>query len=481
MQKQLFINGVWQDPVVPGTLEVFDPFRGEAYTEVAAGGPADVDKAVAAAKAAFPAWRDAGGKVRAGYLAAIAAKLRERAEELARLSSRNNGKPIFEARIDMGDAASSFAYYAEQAIALEDKQNSNVAVPDGGFTARLRYEPAGVASLIVPWNFPLVTTSWKVAPALAAGCTVVLKPSEITPVVELELGVIAQEVGLPPGVLNIITGTGLAVGAPMTEHPDVAKVSFTGSNAVGARVMAAGAPGTKSVSLELGGKSPIIVFADADFDQAVECVLGGIFFNAGQMCSATSRLLVERSLAPRFIEALVAGARAIKPGNPLDEDTQIGPITMKAQHDKVLAYIEKGRASGLTLLTGGGKPESINGGWFIEPTIFTDVPTDSPLWREEIFGPVLCIRTFDSEAEAIALANDSSFGLVGTVVSSDEATANRVADALEVGHVWINSPQMIFVETSWGGFKASGIGRELGPWGMSSYLEIKHTTTRLSR
>lgn len=478
MRNQLFIDGRWQDPMEPGRIPVFDPFRGTAYHEVSAGGPADVDKAVAAAKAAFPAWRDAGGRERARYLGAIAERLRDRAEELARLSSRNNGKPIAEARIDMADAAASFAYYAEQAIALQDRQDAAVALPDDGFHARLRMEPAGVASLIVPWNFPLVTTAWKVAPALAAGCTVVLKPSEITPVVELELGAIAEEIGLPPGVLNIVTGTGERVGAPMTTHPDVAKVSFTGSNAVGARVMAAGAPGVKSVSLELGGKSPIVVFADADFDEAVECVLGGIFFNAGQMCSATSRLLVEKSIAPKLIDAIIAGSRALKPGDPLDEGTAIGPITMKAQHDKVLAYIERGKAEGLTLLSGGGKPAGLEG-WFVEPTIFADVPTTSALWREEIFGPVLCIRTFETEEEAVALANDCDFGLVATVVGGDDERANRVADAIEAGHVWINSPQAIFVQTSWGGFKASGIGRELGPWGMSSYLEVKHVTSRL--
>jgi betaine-aldehyde dehydrogenase len=481
MQDALFINGLWQKPTHAGHIDVYDPYRETIYTQVAAGSPADVDKAVAAAKAAFTGWRDLGGTGRATYLRAIAARLTERAEELAHISSRNNGKPLYEARIDMGDAAASFAYYADQAEALQARQDGDVAVPDPGFRSRLRLEPAGVASLIVPWNFPLVTTSWKVAPALAAGCTVVLKPSEVTPVVELELGAIASEIGLPPGVLNIVTGTGPDVGAPMTVHPGVAKISFTGSNAVGARVMAAAAPGVKSVGLELGGKSPIVVLADADIDQAVECIVGGIYFNAGQMCSATSRLIIDRSIAPKVIEGVIAAARALKAGDPLDEATQIGPMTMKAQYDKVLGYIAKGRASGLKLLTGGGRPAGIGTGWFIEPTIFADVASDNALWREEIFGPVLCTRTFQTEAEAIALANDCDFGLVATVISADEARANRIADALEAGHVWINAPQAIFVQTSWGGFKASGIGRELGPWGMSSYLEVKHTTTRLGR
>ena len=478
MLSELFINGTWQKPSTPGTIDVFNPCTEEVLHRVAAGGPADVNKAVAAAKAALPGWKKVGGAARGRFLKAIAAKLRERAEELATLSSRNNGKPLAEARVDMADAAASFDYYAGKAVELEARQNSDVAVPDANYRSQLRLEPAGVAALIVPWNFPLVTTSWKVAPALAAGCTVVLKPSEITPIVELELGRIVADIGLPPGVVNIITGLG-AVGAAMTMHPDVAKISFTGSNGVGARVMQAASAGPKSVGLELGGKSPIVVFADADEQLAAELIVGGIFYNAGQMCSATSRLVIEKSVAPRILERVVAMAKNLKHGDSLDPETTMGPLTTKAQYDKVLDYIAKGKALGHRLITGGGKPGGINRGWFLEPTIFVDVPTSSPLWREEIFGPVLCVQTFEHEEEAIALANDCDFGLVATIVSSDSTKAQRVADAVEAGHVWINSPQTIFVETSWGGFKASGIGRELGPWGLSAYLEVKHKTTRL--
>ncbi len=478
MLSELFINGTWQKPSTPGTIDVFNPCTEEVLHRVAAGGPADVNKAVAAAKAALPGWKKVGGAARGRFLKAIAAKLRERAEELATLSSRNNGKPLAEARVDMADAAASFDYYAGKAIELEARQNSDVAVPDANYRSQLKLEPAGVAALIVPWNFPLVTTSWKVAPALAAGCTVVLKPSEITPIVELELGRIVADIGLPPGVVNIITGLG-AVGAAMTMHPDVAKISFTGSNGVGARVMQAASAGPKSVGLELGGKSPIVVFADADEQLAAELIVGGIFYNAGQMCSATSRLVIEKSVAPRILERVVAMAKNLKHGDSLDPETTIGPLTTKAQYHKVLDYIAKGKALGHRLITGGGKPGGINRGWFLEPTIFVDVPTSSPLWREEIFGPVLCVQTFEHEEEAIALANDCDFGLVATIVSSDSTKAQRVADAVEAGHVWINSPQTIFVETSWGGFKASGIGRELGPWGLSAYLEVKHKTTRL--
>jgi betaine-aldehyde dehydrogenase len=478
MLSELFINGTWQKPSTPGTINVFNPCTEEVLHRVAAGGPADIGKAVAAAKAALPGWKRVGGATRGRFLNAIAAKLRERAEELATLSSRNNGKPLAEARVDMADASASFEYYAGKAVELEARQNSDVAVPDSNYRSQLRLEPAGVAALIVPWNFPLVTTSWKVAPALAAGCTVVLKPSEITPIVELELGRIVTDIDLPPGVVNIITGLG-TVGAAMTAHPDVAKISFTGSNGVGARVMQAASAGPKSVGLELGGKSPIVVFADADEQFAAELIVGGIFYNAGQMCSATSRLVIEKSVAPRILERVVAMAKNLKHGDSLDLATTMGPLTTKAQYDKVLDYIAKGKTLGHRLITGGGKPGGIKRGWFLEPTIFVDVPPSSPLWREEIFGPVLCVQTFEREEEAIALANDCEFGLVATIVSNDSAKAQRVADAVEAGHVWINSPQTIFVETSWGGFKASGIGRELGPWGLSAYLEVKHKTTRL--
>jgi betaine-aldehyde dehydrogenase len=478
MLSELFINGTWQKPSTPGIIDVFNPCTEEVLHRVAAGGPADVDKAVAAAKAALPGWKKIGGSARGRFLKALAAKLRERAEELATLSSRNNGKPLVEARVDIADAAASFEYYAGKAVELEARQNSDVAVPDNNYRSLLRLEPAGVAALIVPWNFPLVTTSWKVAPALAAGCTVVLKPSEITPIVELELGRIVTEIDLPPGVVNIITGLG-TVGAAMTMHADVAKISFTGSNGVGARVMQAASAGPKSVGLELGGKSPIVVFADADEQLAAELIVGGIFYNAGQMCSATSRLVIEKSVAPCILERVVAMAKNLKHGDSLDPATTMGPLTTKAQYDKVLEYIAKGKALGHRLITGGGKPGGINRGWFLEPTIFVDVPPSSPLWREEIFGPVLCVQTFEHEEEAIALANDCDFGLVATIISSDSKRAERVADAVEAGHVWINSPQTIFVETSWGGFKASGIGRELGPWGLSAYLEVKHKTTRL--
>jgi betaine-aldehyde dehydrogenase len=304
----------------------------------------------------------------------------------------------------------------------------------------------------------------------------VLKPSEITPLVELELGEIARSVGLPHGVLNIVPGAGPEAGRALAEHPDVAKVSFTGSNRVGEQLMASAARQIRNISLELGGKSPMLVFEDADLDRAVEWILGGIFFNCGQMCSATSRLLVQKSIGPQLLPRLKQATEALRMGNGADDGVVLGPLASAAQRDTVVRYLEKARAEGLRLLTGGRISTRFPRGYFVEPTIFVDVPVVSALWREEIFGPVLCVRSFETEAEAIALANDSDFGLAAGIVTADPQRAERVAAALEAGHIWINSLQVVFPETSWGGFKRSGIGRELGPWGLEAFLEVKTIT-----
>jgi betaine-aldehyde dehydrogenase len=349
-----------------------------------------------------------------------------------------------------------------------------VALPSDDFSARLRREPCGVVGLIVPWNFPMVTTAWKLAPALAAGCCVVLKPSEVTPLAELQLARIIADAGFPAGVFNLVCGTGLAVGAPLAADRRVAKISFTGSNAVGVQVMQRAAETIKGVSLELGGKSSLLVLADADLDLAVELACGGGFFNAGQMCSATSRVLVADSLADDFLQRLQARAEGIRVADPFAEDVEMGALINCTQYQRVLGHIQRGIEAGARLLCGGERPADLAKGYFIRPTVFTDVPLDSALWNEEIFGPVLCVRRFATEDEAIALANDSDFGLVASVVSTNTASAERVANGLQAGMVWINAPQVIFPQTAWGGYKQSSIGRELGPWGLAAFQELKH-------
>jgi betaine-aldehyde dehydrogenase len=342
----------------------------------------------------------------------------------------------------------------------------------------VRREAVGVVGQIIPWNYPLLMAAWKVAPALAAGCTSLLKPSELTPITALMLAEIAQESGLPPGVLNVLTGDG-QVGDAIARHPGIAKLAFTGSLATGSQVMQRASETIKDVTLELGGKGAILVFEDCDLDQAVEWILFGIFWNQGEVCSATSRLLVQASIAEALLDRLKQAAEAITIGDPLTPGTLLGPLVSQGQYERVMGYIEQGRSAGLTLLTGGRKPQlppPLDQGYFVEPTIFVDVPTTSPLWCEEIFGPVLVVRRFDTEAEAIALANDSDYGLGAAVMSGDGERADRVAAALEAGIVWVNCSQPTFTEAPWGGVKRSGIGRELGPWGLENYLTLKQVT-----
>lgn len=471
LQTQLYIDGRWCSAAGGAQLAILNPSTEEVLAHVDAGNADDVDRAVRAAARAFKSWRNTNGSTRARYLRAIARGVEARSERLATLQSQNNGKPLEEARIDVGDVIATFEYYAGLAEGLDVNGESEVTIPSAEHRALIRREPAGVVGLIVPWNFPMVTTAWKLAPALAAGCAVVLKPSEITPLPELELASIVAECGLPPGVFNVVTGTGVEVGAPLAAHPLVAKVSFTGSTGVGQTVMKTAADTLKGVSLELGGKSSIIVFADADLDLAVDLVTGGAFFNAGQMCSATSRVLVDRSIADALVERLVDRAARTVVGDPFVPGVQMGPLTSRAQFERVQRYIARGKEEGARLVIG---DEPVTGaGYFVRPTIFVDVPTNSSVWREEIFGPVLCVRSFDSEQDAIDAANDSEFGLVATVVTSDTARGKRVADALDAGVVWINAPQLIFPQTSWGGYKRSSLGRELGPFGLAAFQEIK--------
>ncbi|MDN3526292.1 aldehyde dehydrogenase family protein [Halomonas sabkhae] len=470
-----FIDNAWVESRATRCLDVLDPYRQTRIATVTAGDPADVNDAVAAARRALAGWRDLPGERRGRFIDAIADALEARRASLVELSSRNNGKPLTEADQDLADAIDCYRYYAGEARVLDARQGEAVATGEADMVSRRYQDPVGVAGLITPWNFPLVSSAWKVAPALAAGCTVVFKPSEVTPLPEQALAEIALEIELPPGVFNLVHGDGRGVGEALTAHPGVDKLSFTGSNPVGEAVMAAAARGTRNVSLELGGKSPILVTEDADPDLAAELVLAGFAYNAGQMCSATSRLLVHESLADTLHERLDAAIADLVPGNPLDNATTLGPLVNTAQYERVLGYLAAAEQEGLDA---GSAPVSPlpDHGYFIAPRVFRDVPTTSRLWREEIFGPILCARRVTSDDEAIALANDSAFGLAATVVTGDKGRATDIAARLQAGNVWCNTHQVAPPGLGWGGMKGSGIGRELGRAGLDAYLEMRHVT-----
>ena len=471
---QQFINNQWVASAGTRLLDVMNPYREERIARVTGGDAADVDAAVAAARQAQPEWQALGGTARGEYLTRLAEALQARREALMQLSATNNGKPLAEAGIDLDDAIACYRYYAAQAKALDARQGERVSLEMEGVEARTYHDPVGVVGLIAPWNFPLVTSAWKLAPALAAGCTVVFKPSEVTPLPERVLAEIALDIGLPAGVLNLLNGDGEGIGAPLTHHAGVDKISFTGSNRVGEAVMQAASARTASVSLELGGKSPILVMDDADPAQAADWVMAGIYFNAGQICSATSRLLVHEDVAEALYAALAERMDALTLGDPLAEGTDLGPLTSARQRDAVQRYLDIAEQEGLTVVRDGRHRTLPTQGYFLAPTLYRDVPVESRLWKEEIFGPVLCGRSVASEAEAIRLANDSDFGLAATVISGDPERAKRVGRQLKAGSIWYNSEQLVLPETAWGGFKRSGIGRELGPWGLSAYLEVKH-------
>ncbi|MDW5376527.1 aldehyde dehydrogenase family protein [Halomonas sp. HP20-15] len=473
LDKQ-FIDNRWVASNGSRRLAVGNPYTEQSLAEVTAGDSSDVDAAVAAARRALPAWRALSGAERARYLDGFAEALTRRRDELVRLSSTNNGKALAEAGIDLDDAIDCYRYYAGQARALDAHQGQPVALEMDGLEAACYFDPVGVVGLITPWNFPLVTSAWKLAPALAAGCTVVFKPSEVTPLPEQALAEIAEEIGLPAGVFNLVHGDGEGVGAPLSAHRGVDKISFTGSNRVGETVMRAAAEGSRGISLELGGKSPILVMDDADVDEAADYVMAGLYFNAGQICSATSRLLVHASLAEPLYQALAERIDALVLGDPLDAATTQGPMASARQRDAVRGYLALAAEEGLRVVRDASHRTLPEQGYFIAPTLYRDVPVESRLWREEIFGPVLCARSVADEAEAIELANDSEFGLAATVVSGDAERARRIGRQLQAGSVWFNSEQLAPPQAAWGGYKCSGIGRELGPWGLASYQEVKH-------
>jgi betaine-aldehyde dehydrogenase len=472
---RMLINGRFVDAANGKRFDVFDPATERVMATCPAGGAADVDRAATAARAAFyDVWRGTTAQDRGRILLRLAERVRARRAELAELETRNSGKPIVEAEFDMDDTATCFEYYG----GLATKINGDVlTVPAPAVALALR-EPMGVAGQIIPWNYPLLMAAWKLGPALAAGCTVVLKPAEQTPLSVLALAEDFEAVGLPPGVVNIVTGDGPGAGAPLVAHPLVRKIAFTGSADVGRTIMRTAADQLKRVSLELGGKSPNIFFADADFENAVDGALFGVFINQGEVCSAGSRVLVQRDIYKKFVEAAAAKARTITVGNGLDRNNKMGPLVSAQQRDRVVQYLKIGAREG-KLAVGGGVPKTASTGWYVEPTIFYDVDNDARIAQEEIFGPVMSVIPFKDEADAVRIANATPYGLAAAVWTRDIFKAFRVVRELEAGIVWVNHMQPTMVETPWGGYKASGFGRELGRWGVEEYLETKQVFINL--
>jgi betaine-aldehyde dehydrogenase len=471
-----YVNGQFVPGISGETFPVYDPSTEEIIARVPAANAADVDAAVKAARAAFDSgpWPKTTAQDRGRILFKLADKVRQNSAQLAELESRNTGKPIVEAEFDIADVATCFEYYGGLATKVLGHVNP---VPANALSFTLR-EPVGVAAQIIPWNYPLLMAAWKLAPALAAGCTCILKPAEQTPLTALEFANYFEEAGMPPGVVNIINGFGETTGAALVAHPGVDKVAFTGSAAVGKLIVKSAADTLKRVTLELGGKSPNIFFTDADWEAAVDGALFGVFINQGEVCSAGSRILVEKKIYPKFVEAMTEKAKRIKLGPPLERETKMGPLVSKEQYDRVSSYLDLGKKEA-KLAIGGARPKQFGKGYYIEPTIFYDVDNSARIAREEIFGPVASVIPFDAEADAIRIANDTPYGLAAAVWTRDIYKAFRIVKSLRAGIVWVNHMQPTYVEAPWGGYKQSGFGRELGPWGLEEYLETKQVFVNL--
>ncbi|MGH7466374.1 MAG: aldehyde dehydrogenase family protein [Longimicrobiales bacterium] len=468
---RLFIGGEWVDSAT--TFAVYNPATGDVLTEVAEAGESHVDAAVNAARRAFGAqeWSGLDATDRGALLWRLADAVQARSADLIRLEVLNNGKPLREAQIDLRETVDAFRYYAGWTTKL---QGDTIPVRGNVLNYTLR-EPVGVVGAIIPWNFPLLMAAWKVAPALACGNTVVLKPAEQTPLTALELAAIATEAGLPKGVLNVVPGLGETAGAALVRHPGVDKIAFTGSTAVGKIIMRDAAESLKKVSLELGGKSPNIVFDDADVEAAVRGSFNAIFYNTGQCCTAGSRLLVHRAVHDQLMDKLVERAKKLQPGDPLDPKTRVGPLISEEQLKRVLSFIESGTGEGASLLTGGRRwqQHGFERGYWVEPTIFDGVAAEHTIAQEEIFGPVLAALTFSDEDEAVALANRTIYGLAAGVWTSSVKRAHRVARRLQAGTVWINTYHPLDAASPFGGYKQSGYGRELGAYALDLYTQIK--------
>ncbi|GAA0290979.1 aldehyde dehydrogenase family protein [Streptomyces turgidiscabies] len=470
---ELFIGGTWRSALDERTREIRCPADGSLVGVVDEAGGKDTVEAITAARRAFDEgpWPGTPASERGDLLLRVADLMVRDKDELARAESLDTGKRLVESAYDIDDIVNCFRYFGRLA-ASETGRVIDTGSPD--VDSRVVYEPVGVCALITPWNYPLLQTAWKVAPALAAGNTFVLKPSELTPHTAIRLMRLLEEAGLPAGVANLVLGAGPEAGAPLGDHPDVDLLSFTGGLQTGRRLMAAAAGTVKKVALELGGKNPNIVFADADFDTAVDMALTAVFLHSGQVCSAGARLLVEDSLHDRFVDEVVRRARLIRLGGPFDEEAQTGPLISEAHRAKVEAYVAQGLAEGAVLRCGGARPEGLDDGFYYSPTVLDECDARMTVVQEESFGPVLTVERFTDEAEAVRLANDTVYGLAGGVFTTDEAKAQRVAARLRIGTVWINDYHPYLPQAEWGGYKQSGFGRELGPAGLAEYREAKH-------
>lgn len=476
---QLFINNEFVDAESGETFQTYDPSTGELICDIAAGGLADVNKAVAAAKKAFQIgseWRTMDASYRGELLYRLADLIEREREQLAALETLDNGKPYGDAfNIDLTLVIKCFRYYAGWA----DKLHGKTIPIDGPFLCMTRHEPVGIVGQIIPWNFPLLMVAWKLAPALCCGNCIVLKPAEQTPLTALAVAALVREAGFPPGVVNIITGTGPTAGAAISNHMDIDKVAFTGSTEVGKLILqAAGKSNCKNVTLELGGKSPCIVFEDADINEAVELAHHAIFFNMGQCCAAGSRTYVQDSVYDEFVRKAVARAKSRVTGSPLQQGTEHGPQVDEDQFNKILGMIKRGEKEGAKLMCGGKRWG--DKGWFIEPTVLADVSQDNFCARNEIFGPVQVIIRFRTVEEVVELANDSPYGLASAVVTKDLDTALKMSQQLRAGSVWVNCYDIFAAQAPFGGFKESGTGRELGEYGLQQYSEVKTVVFKVS-
>ncbi|MGW1838969.1 aldehyde dehydrogenase family protein [Streptomyces sp. NPDC002067] len=472
----LFIGGRWRAAADGRRREIRCPADGTLVATVDEGGPKDAAAAVGAARTAFDdgPWPGTPAAERGALLLRVADLLVRDTEALARAESLDTGKRLVESVYDMGDIANCFRYFGNLTASGGTDRVVDTGQPE--IESAVRHEPVGVCALITPWNYPLLQTAWKVAPALGAGNTFVLKPSELTPHTAVHLMRLLAEAGLPDGAANLVLGTGPLAGAPLTEDPRVDLVSFTGGLVTGRRIMAAAAPTVKKIALELGGKNPNIVFADAEFDTAVDHALTAVFLHSGQVCSAGARLLVENSLHDRFVDELVVRARRIPLGGPFDEHARTGPLISAAHRDKVAAYVATGLSEGAVLRCGGEPPQdpALRDGFYYLPTVLDECTPDMSVIHDESFGPVLTVERFRDEDEAVRLANDTVYGLAGAVWTQDAGKAHRVAGRLRAGTVWINDFHPYVPQAEWGGMKQSGVGRELGPAGLAEYQEAKH-------